>query len=60
MNNSNDDKIKNYKRQKIKKWLIIILSVMVMVLEILALLNIVNMLWGCGLFIIIYILKKMF
>ena len=57
---NNDDKIKEYQRQKLKKWIIIILSLGVIVLEVLALLNIINMLWGCGLFLIIYILKKMF
>ena len=57
---NNDDKIKKYQRQKLKKWIIIILSLGVIVLEVLALLNIISMLWGCGLFLIIYILKKMF
>lgn len=60
MNNSNDDKIKNFQRQKIKKWIIIILSLGVIVLEVLALFKVINMLWGCALFLIIYILKKMF
>ena len=57
---NNDDKIKKYQRQKLKKWIIIILSLGVIVLEVLALLNIISMLWGCGLFLIIYILKKIF
>ena len=57
---NNDDKIKKYRREKIKKWIIVILSLCVIALEILALLNVVSMLWGCLIFIIIYILKKMF
>ena len=45
--NDNDQKIRKY---KIKKWLVIILSIGVLILEILALCNVINMLWGCGLF----------
>ena len=60
MNNSNDDRIKKYQRQKLVKWVIIGLSLVVIVLEILALFNVISMLWGCGVFIVIYILKKMF
>ena len=60
MKNENDVKIKNYQKQKLKKWLIIILSLITIVLEVLALFNVINMLWGCLLFGIIYILKKMF
>ena len=53
MDKTNDDKIKSYQRKKVLKWIIIVLSVLVIVLEVLALLNIINMLWGCLLFIII-------
>ena len=60
MNNSNDDKIKKYQKQKVKKRVIIILSVAVIVLEVLALFKVIDMLWGCLLFVLIYILKKMF
>lgn len=58
MKNDNDKKIKDYKRQQVKKWLVVILSVGVIILETLALFNVIHMLWGCGLFIIIYLLKK--
>ena len=58
MKNVNDKKIKEYKKQQVKKWLIVILSIGVIILEILALCNIIHMLWGCGLFIIIYLLTK--
>ena len=60
MNNSNDDKMKKYQKQKVKKWVIIILSLAVVVLEVLALFKVIDMLWGCLLFVLIYILKKMF
>ncbi len=59
-NTSNDQKIIDYKKNKIKKWTIIILYVAVLVLEILALLNIIDMLWGCVLFILVYLFKKFF
>ena len=60
MNNSNDEKMKKYQKQKVKKWVIIILSLAVVVLEVLALFKVIDMLWGCLLFVLIYILKKMF
>ena len=60
MKNENDKKIKEYRKQKIKKWLIIIVYLLVIVLEILALFNVINMLWGCFLFIFVYLFKKFF
>ena len=60
MNNMNDDRIKMYQKQKVKKWIIIVLSLAIIVLEVLALFKVLNMLWGCALFVIVYILKKMF
>ena len=57
---NNDDKIKAYRKKKIEKWLLIIASIGVIVLEILALFNVISMLWGCILFILIYLFKKMF
>ncbi len=60
MRNSNDQKIYEYKKQKFKKWLLIALCVCVIILEVLALFNVINMLWGCAVFIIIYLLKKIF
>lgn len=60
MDKTNDEKVKAYQRQKILKWIIIILSIAVIVLEVLALLKIISMLWGLLVFIIIYILKKVF
>ena len=57
---NNDDKIKKYQRKKILKWVIIILSIIVIVLEVLALFKVISMIWGLLLFIVIYILKKLF
>lgn len=58
--NENDQKIYEYKKNKVKKWLIIILSIGVIVLEVLALFKVISLLWGCALFVIIYLLKKFF
>ncbi len=55
---NNDEKIKNYRKNKIAKWLLIVMLLGVITLETLALLNIISMLWGCVLFIIIYLFKK--
>ena len=60
MNNINDDKYNQYKKKKLFKYLFLLLSVGVIVLEILALLNVINMIWGLILFIGLYFLKKMF
>ena len=57
---SNDEKYNKYKLEKGKKILIITLSLVVIVLEFLALFRIINMVWGLILFIMIYFLKKMF
>ncbi len=56
--NDNDKKIKEYKKQQAKKWILILLCLGVIVLEILALCGVIDMLWGCGLFIIIALFKK--
>lgn len=57
---NNDDKIKKYQRKKILKWVIIILSIIVIVLEVLALFKVISMIWGLLLFVVVYILKKIF
>jgi hypothetical protein len=56
--NDNDRKIKEYKKQKRSKWLLIILCSGVIVLETLALFNVISVFWGLALFVIIYLLKK--
>lgn len=58
MSNVNDQKIKNYQKKKYTKWLLIIASIMVIILEILALLNVISMIWGLVVFIIIYLFEK--
>ena len=58
MSNINDQKIKNYQKKKYTKWLLIIASIMVIILEILALLNVISMIWGLVVFIIIYLFEK--
>ena len=60
MTNTNDKKIKEYKKKQFEKWAIVALYLLVIVLEILALLNIIDMLWGVALFAIIYLFKKIF
>lgn len=60
MTNINDKKIKEYRKRQIEKWAIIIVYLLVIVLEVLALCNIIDMLWGVGLFIILYLFKKIY
>lgn len=60
MKNDNDKKIFEYKKKKFEKYFLVILSFLVIILEILALFNIINMMWGLGLFVLMYILKKIF
>ncbi len=58
MSKSNDEKIREYRKNKIKKWIFIVINVLVIVLEVLALFNVIDMIWGCILFVLSYILKK--
>ena len=60
MENDNDKIISEYRKQNFKKWSVIALYLLVIVLEVLALFGIIDMLWGCGVFIIAYLLKKFF
>ena len=60
MRNDNDKKIFEYKKKKFEKYFLVILSFLVIILEILALFNVINMMWGLGLFVLMYILKKIF
>ena len=57
---SNDQKIREYQKQKITKWVLLSSSFIVIILEVLALFNVIDMLWGLGLFVLMYILKKFF
>ena len=56
--NINDDKYKAYLKKQRFKYVFIGISILIIILEILALLNKISMLWGLGLFIIFYIIKK--
>ena len=56
----NEKKYQEYKKNKITKWIIIILSILVIILEILALFNVISMFWGIGIFVILYLLKNFF
>ena len=58
--NINDDKYKAYLKNKRFKYVFIGVSILIIVLEILALLNKISMLWGLVLFVILYIIKKKF
>lgn len=58
MSNINDKKIREYRNKKIKKWILVSLLVLVIVLEILALFNVISMLWGAVIFVIIYLFEK--
>ena len=54
---TNDDKVKRYRRKKIYRYLIIILSFMIVVLESFALFNVISYLWGLIPFVINCIVK---
>ena len=58
MDNINDKKIREYKKKKIQKWVLITSLIVVIILEILALFNIINMIWGLIIFIIVYLFEK--
>ena len=56
--NKNDEKFREYKKKKAIKYLYILLSISVIVLEILALFNVISMIWGILIFAIIWLFKK--
>ena len=56
----NEEKIREYRKKQIKKWIIVFFYIIVIILEIMALCNIISMLWGCALFAIIYLFEKIF
>ena len=60
MKNNNDKKIFEYKKKRLFNILLVISSLIVIVLEILALFNVIDMLWGLALFALMYIIKKFF
>lgn len=58
MAKTNDQKIKDYKKKKLEKWVLIGALISVIVLEILALCNVISMIWGLVIFIIVYLFEK--
>ena len=57
-NSINDEKYNEYKKKKIFRIIYIILSLIIIILEILALFNVISMYWGLGIFVLLVILKK--
>lgn len=55
---NNEKRFFEYRKKKVLKVLFLILSVLVIVLEILALFKVINLLWGLILFLILCFLKK--
>ena len=57
--NKNDIKYNEYKKSKIINYIKVFLLLAVMVLEILALFNVISMIWGLLVFVFTLVLKKM-
>lgn len=55
---NNDLKYHNYKIKKTKGKIIVVLSIIIIILEVLALLEIIDFIWGLILFFIVLYLKK--
>ena len=55
---NNEERFLAYRKNKILKIMIFIFSLAVIILEILALLNIIHFIWGLLVFIIVYFLKE--
>ena len=56
--NINDIKYKEYKKKRLFKVVIVLISVIIIILEIMALFQVISMVWGLILFIVLYLLKK--
>ena len=54
----NDQKYKDYKKNKLFRYLYVFLAILVIIGEILVLFNVINVIWGIVFFIILYLLKK--
>ena len=57
---NNEVRYKEYKKKKILKFLILIFSLMVIVLEVLAIFKVIHFVWGLLAFGIVYLLKYFF
>ena len=58
MSKTNEQKVKEYQKNKWKKVIFILLYIAVIVLEMLALFRIIDMMWGILVFIPVYLFKK--
>ena len=56
--NVNDEKYKEYQKKKISKYVYIILALLVIVLEGLAVFNVISMVWGMVIFVSAFFVKK--
>ncbi len=56
--NINDQKVLEYRKKKFLRYLYIFLAIVVVALEILALFNILSMVWGLIVFVILFLFKK--
>lgn len=56
--NINDIKYGEYKKKKIINLIIILISIIIIILEVMALFQVISMVWGLILFIFLYLLKK--
>lgn len=54
----NKEKYNDYRKKKFLRYLYLFLALLVVVVEVLALFNIINIVWGIVAFIVFYILKK--
>ena len=54
---NNEERFQAYRKKKILKIIIFILSLAVIILEILALFNLVHFIWGLLVFVLVYFLK---
>ena len=54
----NKEKYNDYRKKNFLRYLYLFLALLVVVVEVLALFNIINIVWGIVAFIVLYILKK--
>ena len=55
---NNEKRLQEYRKKKLIKILILILSVVIVILEFLAICKIIHYIWGLIVFIIAYLIKK--
>ena len=57
---NNDQKIKDYRKKQLEKWIIVSIYLLVIILEVMALFGVIDMLWGCAVFLVGYLFKKIY